>query len=116
LVPLPQAEQAEHRHEGEVVAVGGLAGGGEQGLELQVGEPEGRRLWRNRGQADVLGRGLVHDTVDDAGAVEACSDRERRDTVEGLNRQASCIHRMYSSRCGRRAVSGSSPRSAHQVR
>jgi hypothetical protein len=32
---------------------------------------------------------------------------KRRDTVEGLNRRISCIHRMYSSRCGRRAASGS---------
>jgi len=40
----------------------------------------------------------------------------RRDTVEDWNRRISCIQRMYSSRCGRRAVSGSRPRSAHQVR
>jgi hypothetical protein len=38
----PQAQQAEHGHQGEVVPVGGLAGGGEQGLELQVRET-GRR-------------------------------------------------------------------------
>ena len=40
----------------------------------------------------------------------------RRDTVEGLNRRISCIHRMQSSRCGRLSVSGSRPRPAHQVR
>jgi hypothetical protein len=34
----PQAEQAQHGDQGEVVAVGGLAGGGEQGFELQVRE------------------------------------------------------------------------------
>jgi hypothetical protein len=28
----------------------------------------------------------------------------------------SCIHRMYSSSCGRRAPSGSSPFPAHDVR
>ena len=28
----------------------------------------------------------------------------------------SCIHRMYNSRCGRRARRGSRPRSAHQAR
>ena len=39
-----------------------------------------------------------------------------RATVEGLNRRISCIQRMYSSRCGRRAASGSRPRSAHQAR
>jgi hypothetical protein len=33
----------------------------------------------------------------------------RRDTVEGLNRRISCIHRMYSSRCGLLAASGSRP-------
>jgi hypothetical protein len=38
----PQAQQAEHGHQREVVAIGGLAGGGEQGFELQVREPEGR--------------------------------------------------------------------------
>ena len=37
----PQAEQAEHGHEREVAGMGGLAGSGEQGLELQAGEPEG---------------------------------------------------------------------------
>ena len=37
----PQAQQPEHGHQGEAVLVGGLAGGGEQGLELQVREPEG---------------------------------------------------------------------------
>jgi hypothetical protein len=41
---------------------------------------------------------------------------KRRETVEGLKRRISCIHRMYSSRYGRRAASGSRPRSAHQAR
>jgi hypothetical protein len=36
----PQAEQSEHGHQGEVIAVRGLAGGGQQRLELQVSEPE----------------------------------------------------------------------------
>jgi hypothetical protein len=40
----PQAEQAEQGHEREVAGVGGLAGCGEQGLELQMSEPEGRRF------------------------------------------------------------------------
>jgi hypothetical protein len=39
---IPQAEQPEHGHQGEVARIGGLAGRGEQGLELQVGEPQGR--------------------------------------------------------------------------
>jgi hypothetical protein len=38
----PQAQQAEHRHQREVVPVSRLAGGGEQSLELQVREPQGR--------------------------------------------------------------------------
>ena len=37
----PQAQQAEHGHQREVVRVRRFPGGGEQGLELQVGEPEG---------------------------------------------------------------------------
>ena len=38
----PQAQQPQHGDQGEVVPVGGLAGGGQQGLELQVGEAERR--------------------------------------------------------------------------
>ena len=56
--------------------VGGTGGGGQQGLELQVGEPEGGRLGRHGGPADVLGRGPVQHAVDDAGPVEACGHRE----------------------------------------
>jgi hypothetical protein len=36
----PQAQETAHGHQSEVVRVGGLAGGGEQGLELQVLNPE----------------------------------------------------------------------------
>lgn len=39
-----------------------------------------------------------------------------RDTVAGLNRRTSCIQRTYSSICGRRAASGASLRSQHQVK
>jgi len=38
----PQSEQAEHRHEGEIVGVRRFAGGGQHGLELQVRESKGR--------------------------------------------------------------------------
>jgi hypothetical protein len=38
----PQAEQAEHDHQREVGRVRRFPGGGEQRLELQVGDPEGR--------------------------------------------------------------------------
>ena len=40
----------------------------------------------------------------------------RCETVEGLNRRISCIHRMYSSRYERCAAIGSRARSAHQAR
>jgi hypothetical protein len=36
-----QAEQAQQRDQGEVVGVGGLPGGGDQCLELQVSEAKG---------------------------------------------------------------------------
>jgi len=39
-----QAGQAEHGHEREVAGIGGLAGRGEQSLELKMSEPEGRRF------------------------------------------------------------------------
>jgi hypothetical protein len=52
----PQAQQAEHDHQREVVRVRRLPGGGEQGLELQVGEPQGRRFGGHRRTADMLGR------------------------------------------------------------
>ena len=37
----PQSEQAENRDQGVVVRVGRVAGRGEQGLELQVGQSQG---------------------------------------------------------------------------
>jgi hypothetical protein len=37
----PQARQAEHGRQREVIPVRRLAGGGEQGPELQAGEPGG---------------------------------------------------------------------------
>ena len=45
----PQAEQAEHGHQCEVTWVRRFPGGGEQGLELQVGEPQRGRLGGHRG-------------------------------------------------------------------
>jgi len=38
----PQAQEPEHRDQGEVVRVRGEAGGGEDGLELQVGQAQRR--------------------------------------------------------------------------
>jgi hypothetical protein len=55
--------------------VGRLASSGEHGLELQVSQPEGRRIGWHVGSADMLGRGAHEDLVDCAGAVEARDDR-----------------------------------------
>jgi len=60
----PQAEQAEHGDQGEVIPIRRLTGRGEEALELQVREPQRRRLRRHRRAADVLGgrvrqRGVV---------------------------------------------------------
>ena len=52
----PQAQQAEHRDQREVVRIGRVPGSCEQGLELEMGEPERRRLGGHRRAADILGR------------------------------------------------------------
>jgi len=52
----PQAQQAEHGHQREVARVRGLPGGGEQGLELQVREPERGRFGGHGRAAHMLGR------------------------------------------------------------
>jgi hypothetical protein len=72
-----QAQQSEHRYEREVVDVRGVAAGGEHRLELEVTEPESRRLRRNMRPAHILRRGALEDAVDDAGPVER---REHRHT------------------------------------
>ena len=51
----PQAQEAEHRDQCEVASVGRGSGGGEQRLELQVGQSQGRGLGRHVGSADVVG-------------------------------------------------------------
>jgi hypothetical protein len=66
----PQPEQAEHDHRGEVGGVCRVAGGCEHGFELQVRQSQGGGLGWDVGSADVLGRGVFHHGVDDAGAVE----------------------------------------------
>ena len=50
----PKAEQAEHGHQRDVIRVRRLAGGGEQRLELQVGEPGRKAIRRGLRAADVL--------------------------------------------------------------
>jgi hypothetical protein len=69
-----QPEQAQHGNQGEVEAVGRLAGRGEQGLELQMRQPERWGLGRDRWAPQPLGRGVLEDAVDDAGPVEAADD------------------------------------------
>jgi hypothetical protein len=51
----PQPEKAEHRDERGVARVRRFPGGGEQGLELLVGESQRWRLWRDGGPPDMLG-------------------------------------------------------------
>ena len=51
----PQAEQAQQSHQREIAGIGRFPGGGEQGLELQVGEPQRWRFWRDGGPTNVLG-------------------------------------------------------------
>src|SRR3954451_7253428 len=112
----PQPEQPEHGDQGEVVTVGRGPCGGEEDLELQVGQSQG---WDSGG---TVGRRTC--------SAGECSRRPsmtqvrwnpattdiRRDMVEGRNRRTSCSQRRYCSRCGRVAVNGSSSLSAHQVR
>jgi hypothetical protein len=72
----PQTEQAEQRDQGEVVRVGRQPRGGDQRFELQMAESQGRRLGWHRGPADVVGRRMLQELVDDADAVEADHDRQ----------------------------------------
>jgi hypothetical protein len=51
----PQAQEPQHRDQREVVSVRRGPGGGEQRLELQVGQSQGRGLRRHVGSADVVG-------------------------------------------------------------
>jgi hypothetical protein len=71
-----QAEQAEHRDQGEVVDVRRQPRGGDQGLELQVSQPQRRRLGRDRRPAYIVGRRVRQDLVDDAHPVEADHHRQ----------------------------------------
>ena len=51
----PQPEQTQHRDQGEVEPVRGLASGGQHRLKLQVRQAEGGRLVRDVRAPDVLG-------------------------------------------------------------
>jgi len=72
----PQPEQAQHHHQREIAIVGGLPGGGEHRLELQMGQPQRGRVGRHSRAAHVLGRRARQPAVDHAGAVET---RQHRD-------------------------------------
>jgi hypothetical protein len=80
----PQFEQAEEGDQGEVVRVGRQPRGGDQGLELQMTEAEGRRLGRHRGPADVVSGRARQNLVDDADPVEADDDRQPAGDRRGL--------------------------------
>ncbi len=67
----PQAEQAQHGDEREVVSVGGGACSGSHRLELQMGQAKRRRFGRNAGSTDVFRWRVLQYGVDDAGAVQA---------------------------------------------
>jgi hypothetical protein len=56
--------------------LGDSRGSGEQGLELQVGEPQGERFGGHRGTADVLSGRVLHHSVDDTAPVELGRDGE----------------------------------------
>jgi hypothetical protein len=51
----PQPEEPEHRDQREVAVMGGVAGRGEDGFELQVGQAQGGRLVGDPRAADVVG-------------------------------------------------------------
>ena len=66
--------------------VGGLARGGQQGLELQMSEPEGGRLRRHGGHGRALPRGHLHaHALEQARQVAERID-SRGDLVKGLAR------------------------------
>ncbi|WP_203719338.1 hypothetical protein [Asanoa siamensis] len=80
----PQAEQGDQGDQGEVVRVRRCTGGGDQGFELQVAQSGGRLLSRHGGAADVVGRQVFQEGVDDADPVEADHDRQPPGDRRGL--------------------------------
>ena len=71
----PQPKEPEKADQREVEPVRSLPGGGQQRLELEVSEAEGRGFCRDVWPADVFGRGVFEQAVDDRGAVEPGDDR-----------------------------------------
>jgi hypothetical protein len=77
------------------------------------------RLAAGQGSCSCRPRGLVRGRsvpggpgqAADLPVAQAVEDQGEQPAGGGLNRRISCIHQMYSSRCGRRARSGSRLRS-----
>jgi hypothetical protein len=61
----------------------GQAGRGDQGFELQMPYPESGRFGRYRWPADVVGRRVRQDLIDDTRAVEADHHDQPPGTVDG---------------------------------
>jgi len=72
----PEGAEAQHRHQAEVVEVGGLSARGEHGFELEVAEAKRRGLGGDSGATYVLRGRVLEQTVDDTRAVEPGHDRE----------------------------------------
>ena len=101
----PEAERSE-RDEREVAWVDRLAAGGQHRFEYRCGESQGRRLRRHRWPPGVLGGRMVQNGVDDGSSVQAGDDKEPPQDRRWLEAADLCMRRMYSSRCGRRALAG----------
>jgi hypothetical protein len=81
------AGEACSSDKGEIELVRRRPCSGEQRLELEMGQSEGRGLRRHAGAPHVLSWGMLEDVVDDACAVEEATTDMRRDTVEALIRE-----------------------------
>ncbi len=79
-----QTKESEHGDQGEVVDVLGVTRRTDHRLKLQMAQTEGRRLWWDVGTADVLGRRVLKDPVDNAGPVEPTQHREPPRHSRGL--------------------------------
>jgi len=79
-----QTKESEHGDQGEVVDVFGVTRRTDHRLKLQMAQTEGRRLWWDVGTADVLGRRVLKEPVDNAGPVEPTKHREPPRHSRGL--------------------------------
>jgi hypothetical protein len=72
----PQAQEAEHGDECEVVPVGRPTRCGEDGFELQMPQPEGRGVSGHVWPSHVLGRRHHQHGIQHTGAVEPADHRQ----------------------------------------